>query len=306
VRFDVSIAKHLRHLRANITPKQTMLIKAIQKDDVLLNDIKTSETGNGFKIWWLAQSGFLIKWQGKFLLFDPYLSDSLSVKYASTDKPHTRMSELVIDPARLDMVDIVTSSHNHTDHLDGETLIPLLSVNYSIKFIIPEANRGFVCERVKCKNDFPIGLSDGESVEVNGFKIYGVPAAHNTIERDGNGKLKFMGFVVEFGGYKVYHSGDTLWYDGIVETLKPFQVDVAFLPINGNKPERRVAGNLNYKEAVQLAKQINARLTIPHHYHLFDFNTENPQIFIQEAVKEGIVFKVLGIGEGVMIGDYFL
>jgi L-ascorbate metabolism protein UlaG (beta-lactamase superfamily) len=279
-----------------------MLIKAKQKDDVLLNDIKTSETGNGFKIWWLAQSGFLIKWQGKFLLFDPYLSDSLSVKYASTDKPHTRMSELVIDPAKLDMIDIVTSSHNHTDHLDGETLTPLLSVNSKIKFIIPEANRGFVCERVKCANEFPIGLSDGEFVEVEGFKIFGVPAAHNSIERDENGKLKFMGFVVEFGGYKVYHSGDTLWYDGIVETLKPFQVDVAFLPINGNKPERRVAGNLNYQEAVQLAKEINAKLTIPHHYNLFEFNTEDPQNFIQEAEVEGIVLRVLEIGEGILIG----
>ena len=279
-----------------------MLIQAILKDDVLLHDIKTSETGNGFKIWWLAQSGFLIKWQGKFLLFDPYLSDSLSVKYASTDKPHTRMSELAIDPAKLDMIDIVTSSHNHTDHLDGETLIPLLSINSKIKFIIPEANRGFVYERVKCKNDFPIGLSDGEFVEVDGFKIHGVPAAHNTIERDENGKLKFMGFVAEFGIYKVYHSGDTLWYDGIVETLKSFQVDVAFLPINGNKPERRVAGNLNYKEAVQLAKEINAKLTIPHHYNLFDFNTEDPENFIQEAEREGIVFRVLEIGEGVLIG----
>ena len=158
-----------------------------------------------------------------------------------------------------------------------------------------------MCERVKCKNDFPIGLSDGESVEVEGFKIYGVPAAHNTIERDENGKLKFMGFVAEFGGYKVYHSGDTLWYDGIVETLKPFQVDVAFLPINGNKPERRVAGNLNYKEAVQLSKEINAKLNIPHHDNPFDFNTEYPQNFIQEADREEIVFRVLGIGEGVLM-----
>ena len=200
------------------------------------------------------------------------------------------------------MIDIVTSSHNHTDHLDRETLIPLLSANYNIKFIIPEPNRGFVCERVKCKNDFLIGLSDGESVEVEGFKIYGVPAAHNTIERDENGKLKFMGFVAEFGGYKVYHSGDTLWYDGIVETLKPFQVDVAFLPINGNKPERHVAGNLSHKEAVQLAQEINAKLTIPHHYNLFDFNTEYPQNFIQEAEREGVVFRVLEIGEGVIVG----
>jgi L-ascorbate metabolism protein UlaG (beta-lactamase superfamily) len=275
-----------------------MLIKALQKDDVLLNDIKNTETGNNFKVWWLGQSGFLLKWSGKFLLFDPYLSDSLSKKYASTDKPHTRMSELVIDPARLNMISMVTSSHNHTDHLDAETLMPLLSVNPEIKFIIPEANRAFIADRVKCDLAFPIGLSDGESVEVEGFKIYGVPAAHNTIDRDENGKIKFMGFIAEFGGYKVYHSGDTLWYDGIVETLAPFKVDVAFLPINGNKPERRVAGNLSFEEAARLAKAIGAKLTIPHHYHLFDFNTEDPENFVIEAQKQGINFKVMQQGEG--------
>jgi L-ascorbate metabolism protein UlaG (beta-lactamase superfamily) len=275
-----------------------MLIKALQKDDVLLNDIKNAETGNNFKIWWLGQSGFLLKWSGKFLLFDPYLSDSLSKKYASTDKPHTRMSELVIDPACLDMISVVTSSHNHTDHLDAETLMPILEVNPEIKFIIPEANRAFIADRVKCDLAFPIGLSDGESVEVEGFKVYGVPAAHNTIDRDENGKIKFMGFIAEFGGYKVYHSGDTLWYDGIVETLAPFKVDVAFLPINGNKPERRVAGNLSFEEAARLAKAIGAKLTIPHHYHLFDFNTEDPENFVIEAQKQGINFKVMQQGEG--------
>jgi L-ascorbate metabolism protein UlaG (beta-lactamase superfamily) len=275
-----------------------MLIKALQKDDALLNDIKNTETGNNFKIWWLGQSGFLLKWSGKFLLFDPYLSDSLSKKYASTDKPHTRMSELVIDPACLDMISVVTSSHNHTDHLDAETLMPILEVNPEIKFIIPEANRAFIADRVKCDLAFPIGLSDGESVEVEGFKVYGVPAAHNTIDRDENGKIKFMGFIAEFGGYKVYHSGDTLWYDGIVETLAPFKVDVAFLPINGNKPERRVAGNLSFEEAARLAKAIGAKLTIPHHYHLFDFNTEDPENFVKEAQKQGINFKVMQQGEG--------
>ncbi len=275
-----------------------MLIKAIQKDDVLLNDIKNSETGSQVKVWWLGQSGFLLKWSEKFLLFDPYLSDSLSKKYASTDKPHTRMSELVIDPARLDMVSVVTSSHNHTDHLDNETLIPILAVNPEIKFIIPEANRAFIADRVKCDLAFPIGLSDGESIEVEGFKIYGVPAAHNAIDRDENGKIKYMGFIAEFGNYKVYHSGDTLWYDGIVETLAPFKVDIAFLPINGNKPERRVAGNLSFEEAARLGKEIGAKLTIPHHYHLFDFNTEDPENFIIEAQKQGINFKVMQHGEG--------
>jgi L-ascorbate metabolism protein UlaG (beta-lactamase superfamily) len=39
--------------------------------------------------------------------------------------------------------------------------------------------------------------------------------------------------VIAFGKYKIYHSGDTLWFDEMVDLLKPFSVDAALLPING-------------------------------------------------------------------------
>ena len=68
-----------------------------------------------------------------------------------------------------------------------------------------------------------------------------------------------MGYVIEFGKYKIYHSGDTLWFDEMVDLLKPFAVDVAILPINGNDPSRKVAGNLNCKEAAKLGKLIGAK-----------------------------------------------
>jgi hypothetical protein len=77
-------------------------------------------------LWWLGQSGFLLQWQCHHLLLDPYLSDSLTQNYSQTDKPHVRMTEFPIDPVRLDFIDIATSSHNHTDHLDADTLRPLL------------------------------------------------------------------------------------------------------------------------------------------------------------------------------------
>lgn len=274
------------------------LIKPKQKGETLLNDFKTYHSNTGFKVWWLAQSGFLIKWQEKCLLFDPYLSDSLSIKYQHTDKPHERMSELVIHPQLLDFIDIVTSSHNHTDHLDAETLIPIIERNPNIKFIIPEANRTFVAERVKCPIDFPIGLNDGVSCEHLGFKIIGLPAAHNALERNERGECKFMGFIAQFGGYAVYHSGDTLWFEGMEEILRPYQVDIAFLPINGNKPERKVAGNLNPEEAAKLGKAIGAKVVIPHHYHLFVFNTEDPQHFENECIKHQVNYKILEMGEG--------
>ena len=103
------------------------LIPALQKDDALLKDIQRSASEReAFHLWWLGQSGYLLQWQGHYLLLDPYLSDSLTHKYARTEKPHTRMSERVIDPPRLNFIDVVTSSHNHTDHLDGENAPPSL------------------------------------------------------------------------------------------------------------------------------------------------------------------------------------
>lgn len=276
------------------------LIPAYCKGTVLqkqIHETKANGDTGSFDIWWLGQSGFLIQWNKTLLLFDPYLSDSLTEKYLNTSKPHTRMSELVIEPQLLTGVGIVTSSHNHTDHLDAETLIPLLKVNPNIKFIIPEANRAFVADRVKCDLNFPIGLNDGEEFHDMGFTFHGVPAAHNALERDEKGRCRFMGYVVKFGRWTVYHSGDTLWYDSMVDILKPFQIDVAFLPINGNEPSRGVAGNLSAVEAAQLGKEIGAKVVIPHHYDMFTFNTADVKDFVREAEERGQGYCVLKPGE---------
>ena len=279
------------------------LIKPKLKDQALLNDIREAAGDkSGFHLWWLGQSGFLVQWQGKHLLLDPYLSDSLTKKYARTEKPHTRMTELVVDPAKLDFIDIVTSSHNHTDHLDGETLIPLIKANPNIRFIIPEANRDFVANRVQTAPEFPTGLNDREKITIAGFTITGVPAAHEALDRDEAGHCLYMGYVVQFGSYSIYHSGDTLYHDDIVEQLKVFGTfDLALLPINGRDPKRKVAGNLNAQQAVQVSKEINARMTVPCHYDMFTFNTADPKDFEKIAQSEEVRYKIMECGERISI-----
>src|SRR5512138_653414 len=126
------------------------MIKPVLQDDAFLEDVsRAKDDADQLHLWWLGQSGYLIQWQGHHLLLDPYLSDSLTKKYAGTNKPHVRMTERVIAPERLDFVDVVTSSHNHTDHLDAETLIPLLEANPSLTMIVPRANLAFAAERLK-------------------------------------------------------------------------------------------------------------------------------------------------------------
>lgn len=274
------------------------LIPALKKEEAFVAEIDSflGDESN-FHLWWLGQSGFLLQWRGQRVLIDPYLSDSLTKKYANTDKPHIRMSERVIDPELLSGIAVVTSSHNHTDHLDGETLIPVLRNNPGIAFIIPEANRDFVATRTGCDPKFPLGLTDGDSVSVGHFSFHGIPAKHNEIERDEQGHCRFMGYVVSFGPHAIYHSGDTLWFDGMVEILRPFSVDVAILPINGNDPARKVAGNLDCKEAAALGKAIGAGLVIPCHYDMFTFNTADVRQFEAEAKAVAQPYKVLRGGE---------
>lgn len=278
------------------------LIKPVQQDEALLEDIAgASEDPLQFHLWWLGQSGFLIKWQNHHLLFDPYLSDSLTQKYEGTDKPHVRLTERVIDPARLDMLEVVTSSHNHTDHLDRDTLAPLAKANPSLQLVIPEANIEFARERLGKAAPTMLGLDDGTSLEAGVFQFTGLAAAHNTVERDEKGRCKFLGFILKFGAFCVYHSGDTLWHRDLVPSIAPHRPDVALVPINGNKPERRVAGNLDGLEAAAVAKGCGARLAIPHHFEMFEFNTASPKEFVGYCERLGQDYRVLRAGERITV-----
>ena len=238
-----------------------------------------------------------MQWQGRHLLFDPYLSDSLTHKYAATEKPHVRMTGRVIAPERLTCIDVVTSSHNHTDHLDRETLAALMRANERLQLVIPEANREFVADRLECSADWPVGLNAGHAVTAAHFHIHAVPAAHNVLETDELGQHRFLGYVVRAGPWTVYHSGDTKRYEGMETALRRQPVDVALLPINGDRPERGVAGNLDGPEAAALAKDIGARLVIPCHYEMFEFNTAGPEEFVAAASRLGQPCRVLRAGE---------
>ena len=268
------------------------MIVAMRKDDDLLLDVGAADERNGHvRLWWLGQSGFLVQCDGNHLLLDPYLSDSLTAKYANTAKPHVRMTERVIDPARLDFIDVVTSSHNHTDHLDAETLLPLRHANPGLTMVIAEVNRTFVASRLRIDTNVPVGLAIGESVDVGPFRIEAVPAAHEALDP------QYVGYVVRCGAWTLYHSGDTVRYDGMADLLRAYAIDVALLPINGRAPERGVAGNLDAAEAAALAHDIGARTAIPCHYEMFTFNTADPAAFVEACRSVGQHAVVLRCGE---------
>ena len=274
------------------------MIKPALQDEAFLVDVRDAASlQDDLHIWWLGQSGFLVQWRGSHLLFDPYLSDSLTRKYAATDKPHTRMTERVIAPDALDFIDLTTSSHNHTDHLDGETLTALMQANPEMQLLVPAANRTFAADRLGVDPDQLEAIDAGQSIALGPFEIHAVPAAHEELAKDDLGRHQFVGYVAKLGSWVLYHSGDTIPYDGMEEILQQWKIDVALLPINGRRPERRVAGNLWGREAANLAKAIGARMVIPCHYDMFEFNSETPEEFETTCQALGQAHQTLRAGQ---------
>lgn len=277
------------------------MIKPILQDDAFLTDIHSAPPDR-LHVWWLGQSGFLVQWSGNHLLLDPYLSDTLTQKYAGTDKPHVRMTERVVAPEKLDFIDVVSSSHNHTDHLDGGTLLPLLSANPGLKVLVPAANIHFAAGRLQVPPDrlTPVH-ADRDPLILGLFTFHTIPSAHESLETDENGDHRFVGYVIEAGGKTIYHSGDCCLYDGLVERLERWQIDLAMLPINGRDPARGVAGNFTAEEAAELGKRLGVELVIPCHYEMFEFNTVSPQRFVTTADQIGCPYQLLRAGERISV-----
>lgn len=271
------------------------------KDDAFLEDFRRAEAiePGSLHVWWLGQSGFLVQWNRHTCLFDPYLSDSLTRKYAATDKPHVRMTERVIDPARLSGIDVATSSHNHTDHLDAETLLPLLHANPDVQVVVPAANRAFAAARLGLPPDRLAPARCGEPLVIGPFTFHTVPAAHEEIEYDVDKNPFCVGYVLNLGPWTLYHSGDTVKNAEVTAALRGFQIDLAFLPINGRAPERRVAGNLWGNEAVELAHEVGIGCVIPCHYDLFTFNTATTELFERTSKNLQQSIRILRNGQRV-------
>lgn len=281
------------------------MITPLYRDARFIADVAAHrDRSRALNLWWLGQSGFLLEGSGSIIALDPYLSESLTKKYATTDKPHVRMSSVVISPEQIAMLELaaISCSHQHTDHMDPETLAPIARNTPGLKLVVPRAWRALAQERSGASWAQVLGLDAGEQIEVAPFTFTAVPAAHEQIERDEHGHHRYLGYLVRVGQWTVYHSGDTMLYDGMTDMLRPFNIDVAILPINGRAPERRVAGNLWGREAAGLAKAIGAKLVVPCHYDMFEFNTATPDEFVQECERLGQAYRVLRLGERLTLG----
>jgi L-ascorbate 6-phosphate lactonase len=227
----------------------------------------------------LGQAGFaLVSGQAR-LLVDPFLSP----------RPE-RLADPVVDPRGLRGVTAVLATHEHGDHLDLPTWALLADASPDALFVVPEplvplvTGAGIPGARVT-------GVRIGEPVELGGARATPVPARHGVRIEDGyslgdlsSGTPRFVGYVVEIGGARLYHGGDTLAHRTILDAVAPLRPDVALLPINGRDAERErrgIVGNLSPDEAARVARDLAVALAIPMHFDAVRGNEGRPDAFVR-------------------------
>jgi len=222
--------------------------------------------------WWLGQHSFVGKFGDSVVYFDPYLT------------PNARRNiPPLLKPEGISHARIVLGTHDHADHIDRPSLPALMAASPQAQLVVPDLLKDGLAGDLQLPGQRLVGMDEGQTVDLVGLRISAVPAAHEFIDRDpATGRCPYLGYVIQGHGVTVYHAGDTCIYSGMRAALARFDIDLAFLPINGRDAERyarHCIGNMTYQEAADLAGDLRPRLTIPTHFEMFDGNTADPEAF---------------------------
>jgi L-ascorbate 6-phosphate lactonase len=239
--------------------------------------------------WWLGQGSAVIKLGGQIVWLDPYLDPDLDARGTSR-----RLMEPPVAPEEVTNATVVLLTHDHRDHIDPASLPGIAAASPSAQIIAPNPHLKRVNDLVG-QSDLNIFVKAGQRVKVGGLEIIPVPAAHERLDEDSALGHPYLGYVLKVDGLTVYCAGDTVVYDGLVEALQGFAIDIAMLPINGRdyfRNQANIAGNMDFREAAELANQCRFDTVIPVHWGMFAANTVPPGSIVSYAAAREYEFHI--------------
>lgn len=220
------------------------------------------------KITWLGQAGLMFEVDGKIILIDPYLSDSVE-----KIEPHNKRRVSVDKQFLRIKPNIIILTHNHLEHTDPETLKHYLDENSNVCVLASYNAWQNVRKFGGLKNNYVMFNQKTKWTEC-GIAFEGVYAEHSDNYA--------IGVIIRAEGKAYYVTGDTLYNETIFEDL-PQDIDYVFLPVNGK------GNNMNMTEAKDFCERIGVT-AIPMHCGLFDninmYDFEYDNKVVPEFFKE--------------------
>jgi L-ascorbate 6-phosphate lactonase len=220
----------------------------------------------GVCCWWLGQMSFAFRCRETVLFIDPYVSDRSD-----------RMIKPMLTAEQLARADFILGTHDHIDHIDRLTWPVLARTSKKTRFVTPRLLTSKVSLELGIERKRFIAIEEDQPFSDANLTIRGIASAHEFLNPDKEtGDHPFLGYVVDIGGIRIYHAGDSCKYEGLERKLIDIgNIDLMILPINGRDAKRyrkNIIGNMTWQEAVDLAGSVCPGAVVPGHYDMFDFN----------------------------------
>lgn len=256
---------------------------------------------------WIGHSTFVVQTGTLGVLTDPV--------FTSHAGPLGRLGARRVRPpgvalAALPRIEVVLLSHNHYDHLQPSSLREVAR-RHDPLFIVP-LGLGVVLARLGIDKTVEMDWWD-EIEPLAGVRATCVPARHFSARTpwDRNRTL-WCGFAFRTGETCVYFAGDTGYSPQFLEIGARIQgIDVALLPIGSYEPRWLMQpAHVNPAEAVQIHRDVGARVSVAMHYgtfHMTDEPFDEPLTSLAEAsAASGLrpgEFMTMDVGETRLFGD---
>jgi L-ascorbate metabolism protein UlaG (beta-lactamase superfamily) len=201
------------------------------------------------------------------LLIDPFLSGNPKAAIAAADAAATT----------------ILLSHGHGDHY-GDTVDIAKRTGATVVAITEIA--GEIAEEGVDVRDCNLG----GTAKFDWGTVKLVPAWHTSTTPKGTVNTP-AGLLIEFGGKRVYHLGDTCLFSDLQLVKRYGRIDVAIMPIGGHYTMDRF-------DAVVAAEWVGADTVIPCHYGTFPAIETDVDAFKSDVQNAGAAeVAILGPGD---------
>ncbi|PTH90124.1 MBL fold metallo-hydrolase [Streptomyces sp. A244] len=192
--------------RPRRTPKGTVPVHSTTLADI------ARPPATGLRLTWMGHSSVLAEIDGRRVLFDPVWGERCSPFSFAGPK---RLHPVPLPLAALGPVDVVVISHDHYDHLDMPTIKALAGTD--TLFAVP-LGVGAHLEHWGVSAGRLRELDWHETTKIDGISLTATPARHFCGRGLRNTQhTLWASWVVAGDEHRIYHSGDTGYFDGFKE-----------------------------------------------------------------------------------------
>ncbi|MEU1852569.1 MBL fold metallo-hydrolase [Streptomyces sp. NPDC019990] len=192
-----------KETRPRRAPKDTVPVHTTTIADI------ARPSATGLRLTWLGHSSVLAEIDGKRVLFDPVWGERCSPFSFVGPK---RLHPVPVPLSALGPVDVVVISHDHYDHLDMPTIKALAGTD--TLFAVP-LGVGAHLEHWGVSAGRLRELDWQETTKIDGLRLTATPARHFCGRGLRNTQhTLWASWVVAGERHRIYHSGDTGYFEG--------------------------------------------------------------------------------------------